>query len=133
MSCFKASEHDMFFTCRKGDTSLQDDTVTSINQKRTPSSSVSTERASFLSTVTLSRLLSKGPSQKSRALLFAVAILLVTITCLVFLLGVRIIRGEEDRGQLGKILHKMLDTLSHGHSNTSDTFVLRNTTTINAL
>lgn len=96
--------------------------------KTTPSTSVSTGRASIISIITKSSLFSKGPSRRSRVLLFLFTILLVTITCLVFLLGDRIIRGNENHGQLEKMLEKMfkLDTLTTGHSNMSDTYVVHN-------
>lgn len=83
------------------------------------------ERGPFTSIISKSRLLSKGPSEKSRALVFALTILVVTITCLVFLLGVRVIRGENHITQdedIERILEQILGP-NFGHLNISDSDV----------
>lgn len=83
------------------------------------------ERGPFTSIISKSRLLSKGPSEKSRALVFALTILVVTITCLVFLLGVRVIRRENHITQdedIERILEQILGP-NFGHLNISDSDV----------
>lgn len=90
----------------------------------------SSERGTFTSIISKSRLLSKGPSERSRALVFALTILVVTITCLVFLLGVSVIRGEDHNTQdedIERILEQILGP-NFGHLNISDSDNVQNFT-----
>lgn len=92
--------------------------------------SESSERGTFTSIISKSRLLSKGPSERSRALVFALTILVVTITCLVFLLGVNVIRGEDHNTQdedIERILEQILGP-NFGHLNISDSDNVQNFT-----
>ncbi|XP_078333827.1 uncharacterized protein LOC144625671 [Crassostrea virginica] len=97
---------EKFKTERKCEATILDDIgPLSITKPPPPSGQ---ERASFISIISKSRLFSEGPSEQSRALVFALTVLIVTITCLVFLLGVRVIRGGSHEGMQDQDIGRML-------------------------